>query len=97
MLRNVEYENVERWKTKNDKPGIVILKMKTKADVSKIMKAKSNLKNTEQYKHVYIEKALSDTVKKTTQNMIAMLKTVGKDNEYIFVGDRLVKNKKHDG
>ncbi len=75
-LRDVEYENVEIWKTKNDKPGIVMLKMKTKADVSKIMKAKSNLKNSEQYKHVY----LSDTEKKTTLNMRAMLKAVGKDN-----------------
>ncbi len=72
-----------------------MLKMKTKVDVSKIMKAKSNLKNMEQYKHVYIEKALSDTEKKTTLNGGAMLKAVGKDKEYIFVGDRLVKNNKH--
>ena len=95
-LKDIDVQQVERKKSRNEKPGVVIVKVGSKDQCEKVLGRKRILKSHDGYKDVYINADQSQEVRSRQNNVRTILREIGKEQEYIFIGENLVKRKKKD-
>lgn len=73
--------------------GVVVVQLKDNEQKKDIFKNKRNLKNNPAYKKVYIDNDLPVETRMFQGNVRTLLKEIGKENELVFVGNRLVQKR----
>ena len=90
-IQNLEVESAERKRSFNErKTGVIIATFKSKEDKEKVMKGKSGLGRSRQYKTVYIDHDKSPEQRRNEANLRLLVNTVAKDSLHIK-GSRIVK------
>ena len=80
-LRNVKV-TCECKLSKGHKLGVIVASIENTAKKQEIMRVKANMKNTTDYKREYIGNYHSLAARVKKLNMFAVLKELGKANEY---------------
>ena len=93
QIRNVQIKSVERKPSNSSsKPGVVITSFKSKKDKRKVMTAKSNLKDSRQYRDVYLHQDQSREQRLMTSNFKAVLDALNRnDRDLSLHGTRVVR------
>ncbi|CAC5406288.1 unnamed protein product [Mytilus coruscus] len=84
--------SVERKESRGRNPGVVVASVETCEQKEKIMKNKIKLRQTQEYNRVYIEDELTSEAQVNQTNMMAILKGMGRDKDFVFVNGK-IKNK----
>jgi hypothetical protein len=79
------------------KPGHVRASLANKDDLNAIMKSKRLLKDSDNYKKVWIEGEKPREVMMMERNCRMLLREMGKEKDYFFKGSTLVKKVQRDG
>ena len=91
-LKTVKIVSCERKSSKSKKPGVIVVTIETADQKQEIMQIKNRLKNTPEYKDVYIENDRSFSTRINESNMFTVLKELGKANDYFVSGSgRILK------
>lgn len=92
-LRDIKPVRSIRLQSRNDKPGIVKVQLKTKADKINVLRNKEQLKSSRHHKRVFIRSAQSHEERLMRINMQTLLDELpGGGSQYRFTGSgRLVK------
>ena len=77
-LKFVKVTSCERKQTKGPKPGVIVARIETVEQKQEIMRVKNCLKNSSDYKYVYIENDKSFSTRINESNMFTVLKELGK-------------------
>lgn len=79
-VRNIGIHSVERKKSNREgKPGIVIVKFKDSQDKRKVMELKKNLRESRNFREVFIENDLPKTERILNANLRRIVNTIGRD------------------
>ncbi|KAK3109159.1 hypothetical protein FSP39_024218 [Pinctada imbricata] len=83
-FRDVRVKEAERKKKNGTgrNPGIVKVTFETKEQKEKVLKEKQKLKQSKEYRNVYIEEELTREQLNADSNMRTILKEIGKDKTY---------------
>lgn len=92
-LSDITLKSVCRKESRGSYPGVVIVEIDNFDNKSKIMKNKRKLRANRAYENVYINNDQSAESRNIQASIRTVLKELGKDKDYKFVGTRLVKNK----
>ena len=91
-LKTVNVTSCERKQSKGQKPGLIVTRIETVEQKQEIMSVKNCLKNTSDYKNVYIENDRSFSTRVNESNMFTVLKELGKANDYFVTSNgRILK------
>ena len=91
-LKTVNVTSCERKQSKGQKPGLIVARIETVEQKQEIMNVKNCLKNTSDYKNVYIENDRSFSTRVNESNMFTVLKVLGKANDYFVTSNgRILK------
>lgn len=90
-VNNIEVRKADRRKGFNGKPGIVVVRLGNKDQVDKVMEGVKNLKQTSQYKKVFISRHMSKELRAMKSNARTLLKACGKEQDFVFKGAFLAK------
>ena len=91
-LKTVKIVSCERKSPKSKKTGVILVTIETADQKQEIMQIKNRLKNTPEYKDVYIENDRSFSTRINESNMFTVLKELGKANDYFVSGSgRILK------
>ena len=95
-LKAVNVSSCERKQSRGQKPGLIVARIETAEQKNKIMNVKNSLKNSSDYKDVYIEHDRSFSTRVNESNMFTVLKELGKAKDYYVTsnGRILKKNDK---
>ena len=99
-LKAVKVTSCERKQARGQKPGqkpgLIVAKIQNAEQKQTIMNVKNSLKNTSDYKDVYIEHDRSFSTRVNESNMFTVLKELGKAKDYYVTsnGRILKKNEK---
>ena len=88
-LKDVRVTSAERKQSRGDNPGIVIATFETHEQVDKLFEAKKNLRQTNEYRSVYIDSYLSQSELSTQASFRTLLKEIGKSDVYHVHGSKL--------
>ena len=89
-LREVLVESAERKKSfRQDKPGVVIAKLRSIEDKRKVMEKKRELKQSRNYKDIFIENDIPKAQRLMNNNLRNIVKVMGSDS-LEFKGSRIV-------
>ena len=93
QIRNVSVKSAERKVSKSpSKPGVVIATFKNGDDKRKVMTDKSSLKDSRQYKDIYINHDQSREQRLMTSNFKAVLDAINRnDNDLSLRGTRVIR------
>ena len=90
-LVNVQVERAKRLQSRNDKPGLVKIRLPTTADKISALRCKQNLKNTG-YRRVYIRSSMSHTDRLIQLNFQTLLRDLPNGDQYrVTANGKLVK------
>lgn len=92
-LSDITLKSVCRKEGRGSYPGVVIVEIDNFDNKSKIMKNKRKLRANRVYENVYINNDQPAESRNIQASIRTVLKELGKDKDYKFVGTRLVKNK----
>ena len=95
-LKAVNVSSCERKQSRGQKPGLIVARIETAEQKNKIMNVKNSLKNSSDYKDVYIEHDRSFSTRVNESNMFTVLKELDKAKDYYVTsnGRILKKNDK---
>lgn len=97
-LKNIKVTQCERKSSRGQKPGIIVATMENAEQKHEVMRKKSHLKNTSNYKKVYIENDRSLESRVNESNMFTVLKELGKANNYFVSSNgRILKKTENSG
>ena len=97
-LKNIKLTQCERKSSRGQKPGIIVATMENAEQKHEVMRKKSHLKNTSNYKKVYIENDRSLESRVNESNMFTVLKELGKANNYFVSSNgRILKKTENSG
>jgi hypothetical protein len=89
----VEPVRYTRLKSNYDKPGLVKIQLRTKEDKIRVLRSKSNLKNSRLLKKVYLRSSLSYVERTMQNNLRELLKEMPNGNKFRLTGNgKLVRN-----
>lgn len=91
-IHDVKVISAERKESRGRNPGVVVATVETSEQKEKIMKNKIKLRQTREYNRVYIEDELTREAQVNQTNMMAILKGMGRDKDFVFVNGK-IKNK----
>lgn len=83
--------SVQRKISRTTYPGLLIVKLENNSQQVLVLKAKRTLRDTEQYRNVYIEPELSYEAMQQERNNRLLLKAVGRDEEFQYKNGRLIQ------
>lgn len=89
-LKEVRVTNAERKQSKGDNPGLIIASFETAEQLKSVLSAKRTLRQTNDYRLVYIEPYLSQTELSTQATFRTLLKEIGKSDSYHVHGSTLI-------
>ena len=90
-LRNIKVKSAVRKQSRiNSKPGVVIATLDTTDQRTKLLKAKSALKQCDRYKRVYIDEDRPVECRRNESNIRTLLNEMGKADNYINLNGRFV-------
>jgi len=92
-LKDIKVVKAERKQSRGDNPGVIVASLETKQQVSEVMKGKAVLRQTNDYRSVYIEPLLSQAELSTQSSLRTILKEMGKEKSYYVNGPRLFPRK----
>ncbi|CAC5402558.1 unnamed protein product [Mytilus coruscus] len=92
-LSDITLKSVCRKEGRGSYPVVVIVEIDNFDNKSKIMKNKRKLRANRVYENVYINSDQHVESRNIQASIRTVLKELGKDKDYKFVGTRLVKNK----
>ena len=97
-VRDVKVESSTRKDAYDDsKPGVVIAQLKCENDKKKIMKEKKNLKNSTQYKKVYVHNDQKREERLMASNLRLLLNAYKRGDKNISLrGDRIISGRDQD-
>lgn len=81
---------------RNQWPGVILVTLSSVDDKRKVLRAKRSLKDTEDYKCVYIEPDLPYDVRQQQRNSRMLLSAVGKKGEYKCIQGNIVRRRQKD-
>ena len=96
-LSDVKVTQAERKFSRGKKPGPIIVKIENFKQKQKLMKAKNALKNTEQYKRVYIENDYVPETRNAGTNLRMVFKEIGKSKQYRVAGGKVYAVRQDNG
>jgi hypothetical protein len=93
-LANVKIVEAKRkpgWTDRRgDRPGIIIATVETKEQKTQLMKAKIALRESRDYRSVYIENDLTVNELQTQSSLRTILRELGRERDYFVTGSRIV-------
>ena len=81
-LKDVRVTSAERKQSRGDNPGVVIATLESHEQVAKLFEAKKHLKQTNEYRSVYIDPYLTQNELSTQASFRTLLKEIGKSDVY---------------
>mgnify|MGYP001552841162 FL=1 len=90
-VKDIKVTDCHRKKGYNGKPGVIMAKLENKAHVDKVMDGVKNLKQSKNHKRIFLNRHQSLEVRAMKANAQALLKACGKDKDFTFKGQFLVK------
>ncbi|CAC5409741.1 unnamed protein product [Mytilus coruscus] len=91
-IHDVKVLSVERKESSGRNPSVVVASVETCEQKDKITKNKKKLRQTREYKKMYTEDELSKEAQVNQINMMAILKGMRRDRDFVFVNGE-IKNK----
>ena len=88
-LRDVRVNDAERKKANGDNPGLIVATFESHEQVAAVLKAKTDLRKTNDYSSVYIEPFLSQAELSTQTTFRTILREIGKSDNYLVHGSKL--------
>lgn len=93
-IPNIKIRKVSRKNGNERYNGVVVVQLDEIGQKKEIFKQKCHLKNKPAYRKVYIDNDLPVETRMFQGNVRTLLKEIGKENEMMFVGNKLV-HKRH--
>ena len=95
-INSVSVASTERKVSHNNgKSGVVIAKLKTAADKSKVMTSKSSLKNNRQYPDVFIHNDQTRDDRVMSNNFKTIIDAINRGDKLSLHGSRVVSRRTH--
>ena len=94
-IRDVRVSDAQRKKANGDNPGLVLATFESHEQVSKVLKAKTELRKTNDYNTVYIEPFLSQSALSTQATFRTFLREIGKSDNYHVHGSKLIPRRRN--
>ena len=94
-IRDVRVSDAQRKKANGDNPGLVLATFESHEQVSKVLKAKTELRKTNDYNTVYIEPYLSQSELSTQATFRTFLREIGKSDNYHVHGSKLIPRRRN--
>ena len=88
-LKDVRVTSAERKQSRGDNPGVVIATLESHEQVAKLFEAKKHLKQTNEYRSVYIDPYLTQNELSTQASLRTLLKEIGKSDVYYVHGSKV--------
>ena len=93
-LRDVRVSDAERKKANGDNPGLIVATFESHEQVAAVLKAKTDLRKTNDYSSVYIEPFLSQAELSTQTTFRTILREIGKSDNYLVHGSKLIPRRR---
>ena len=89
-LKEVRVTSAERKQSKGDNPGLIIANLETAEQLKSVLSVKRTLRQTNEYRSVYIEPYLSQAELSTQGTFRTLLREMGKSDSYHVHGSKLI-------